>query len=152
MTAPAKFAGNDTWDLLKSKAKRAMPFIFRALLLILLTQVLTACQHKEESSPTGIVGYNHTDTTIVQFLINGGNGDSALRPHQGGGSTSCCVMVPDHWRPGLKVEISWTTDLKNYHKNNSSSAKIWKIWRLDCSFSQEWRCKGFCNQRTSRPS
>ena len=116
MTAPAKFAGNDTWDLLKSKIKRATPLFFRAALLILLTQVLTACQHKEESSPTGIVGYNHTDTTIVQFLINGGNGDSALRPHQGGGSTSCCVVVPDHWRPGLKVEISWTTDLKTYHR------------------------------------
>ena len=143
MTIPATFSDNEVWGLLRSEVKRATPFLFRAVLLILLAQVLSACQGKEESSPTGIVGYNHTDTTIVQFLINGGNGDSALRPHQGGGSTSCCVMVPDHWRPGLKVEISWTNDLKNYHKKIVPIPKYEKVGDLTVHFLRNGDVKIF---------
>lgn len=85
-------------------------------LLVLLMPLLAACQGRGESTAVGIVGYNHTDTTIAQFLINGENGDSFVDAHSGGGSTSCCAMVPDNWRPGLEVEISWTTDLKTYQK------------------------------------
>ena len=143
MTIPATFSGNEVWDLLRSKVKRATPFLFRAVLLILLAQVLSACQGKEESSPTGIVGYNHTDTTIVQFLINGGNGDSFIDAHTGGGSTSCCVMVPDHWRPGLKVEISWTTDLKNYHKKIVPVPRYGKFGALTVHFLRNGDVKVF---------
>lgn len=109
-------AGGGLRRLTEAKAKHPTRWRWVMVLLIMLLPALAACQGKDESAPVGIVGYNHTDTTIAQFLINGGNGDSFIDAHTGGGSTSCCAMIPDHWRPGMKVEISWTTDLKTYHK------------------------------------
>lgn len=121
------------------------------VLLVMLLPGLAACW-KEESIPVGIVGYNHTDVTIIQFLINGGNGDSALRPHQGGGSTSCCAMIPDHWHPGMTVEISWTTDLKVYQKQVVPIPKYDEVGDLAVHFLRNGEIKIFVtNVRLGHP-
>lgn len=116
MTSTGILPADGTWRLARAGVQRPARWCWGIALLVMLLPALAACQGKGKSAPVGIVGYNHTDTTIAQFLINGGNGDSFIDAHTGGGSTSCCAMIPDHWRPGMKVEISWTTDLKTYHK------------------------------------
>nr|WP_269450879.1 DUF3304 domain-containing protein [Stenotrophomonas sp. MMGLT7] len=119
--------------------------------MVMLLPGLTACW-KKESIPVGIVGYNHTDVTIVQFLINDGNGDSALRPHQGGGSTSCCAMIPRHWRPAMTVEISWTTDLRAYHKRVIPILKYDEVGDLAVHFLRNGEIKVFVtNVRLGHP-
>jgi hypothetical protein len=46
---------------------------------------------------------NHTLHAINWFSVNG------YRAHGGGGS-SCCIVLPTKWRPGLKADIAWEVD------------------------------------------
>ncbi len=64
---------------------------------------------KEKTVPVGVTGYNHTDTYIDSFAINGHWGGN-LRRHGGGGSDVCCMSLPDPWRPGIKVTVSWESN------------------------------------------
>jgi hypothetical protein len=83
--------------------------------MLVLSLVLSACKGEIVTATPGIVGYNHTDTSIAQFLLNGGNGGGFIKAH-GEGGTTCCVSIPAWWRPGLQVEVTWTTDLKHYQR------------------------------------
>lgn len=56
--------------------------------------------------PATIEPYNFTDIGVGDFYVNGtwgGNSD----PHTGGGSSVCCALIPEKWRPGLVVNIKW---------------------------------------------
>jgi Protein of unknown function (DUF3304) len=64
---------------------------------------------KEKTVPLMVTGYNHTDTYIDSFAINGQWGGN-LRRHGGGGSDVCCMSLPDPWRPGIKVTVSWESN------------------------------------------
>jgi len=88
--------------------------LLAGLALLLLLPALAACKARPSGVPVGIQGYNHTDTYIPQFMVNGGSGGSAWS-HSASG-TVCCAVLPDRWSPDLKVEISWTTDLKTFQK------------------------------------
>ena len=66
--------------------------------LVTLLPGLAACLGNDTSMPAGIVGCHPTDTNI------------------GGGSTPCCAMAPNHWRWGLALEISLTTDREDHHQ------------------------------------
>lgn len=59
--------------------------------------------------------YNFTDVSIVDLYVNGTWGGS-INKHSGGGSSVCCVLVPEKWRPGLVVNVKWhkTEDQKLY--------------------------------------
>jgi Protein of unknown function (DUF3304) len=61
---------------------------------------------KEKTVPLMVTGYNHTDTYIDSFAINGQWGGN-IDEHEGGGSEVCCASLPDPWRPGVKVTVSW---------------------------------------------
>ena len=50
--------------------------------------------------------YNFTDVGVVDLFVNGGWGGNVY-PNSGGGGSVCCVMVPEKWRPGLKVNVKW---------------------------------------------
>lgn len=91
-----------------------LPFRMGVALLLLLLPALVGCSARPASTSVAVLGYNHTDFSIPQFLVNGGSGGSARR-HSGGGMV-CCVMVPEQWTPGMQVEITWTTDLRTYKK------------------------------------
>ncbi|MGY0611842.1 DUF3304 domain-containing protein [Luteimonas sp. A501] len=78
---------------------------FITICLLCLLPLLASCEQKTYA--VGIRGYNHTDKVIGQFQINGGAGDSAMAPHSGGGSLTCCVSIPAKWKPGLRVTIRW---------------------------------------------
>jgi hypothetical protein len=84
--------------------------------MLVWSLVLSACKGEIVTATPGIVGYNHTDTSIAHFLLNGGSGGGFTQAHHGGGGTTCCVSIPAWWRPGLQVEVTWTTDQKNYQR------------------------------------
>ena len=45
---------------------------------------------------------------ISNFTVDGAMGPNVNA--ESGGKESCCVTIPDKWRPGLKVKISWEYD------------------------------------------
>jgi hypothetical protein len=75
-----------------------------------------ACVPGTQKRAVGVVGYNHTDTTVVEFILDGGGGESFIDAHRGGGSTSCCTSIPARWHPGYEVAIEWTGDLESYKR------------------------------------
>ena len=83
---------------------------------------LAACQpeeKKEEGVPVGIVGINHTKTYIAAFSVNGSYGSniSSIQKGGGGGKTSCCLVLPRHYAPGLSAKVRW---------NHTEDADNWK--------------------------
>lgn len=78
------------------------------LLVCLIGVVLAACSG-DETVAVSYAAYNHTDKSIVSFVINGEGGILAASAH-GGGGRMCCVVLPKHWRPGLMATIKWQED------------------------------------------
>lgn len=65
---------------------------------------LTGCSSADNEMVGGnAMAINHTVHAINWFSVNG------YRVHGGGGS-SCCILIPSKWRPGLKVHIQWEVD------------------------------------------
>ena len=62
-----------------------------------------------------IQAVNHTVHAINWFSVNG------YRAHGGGGS-SCCVVMPVQWRPGLKVDVEWEVDPEPFAKIQRKSS------------------------------
>ncbi|MEB0043626.1 DUF3304 domain-containing protein [Pseudomonas sp. MH10] len=56
-----------------------------------------------------IEGYSHTSAAINYFMVNG-NGGPNIGPFGGGGSQTCCVILPRKWHPGLTVVVEWEKD------------------------------------------
>jgi Protein of unknown function (DUF3304) len=60
----------------------------------------------------GIVGYNYTETGIIDYSVNGTGAFNlgVSTEHSGGGKTVCCFG----WAPGMKlpmpIRIEWTRD------------------------------------------
>ncbi|QDI07310.1 hypothetical protein electrica_01102 [Klebsiella electrica] len=74
-------------------------------LLLAVFLLLTGCEQSnaETSSAGNIRGYNHVAGQNVNwFSVNGYS--STLN------GNSCCVMIPDKWRPGLIAHIEWEVD------------------------------------------
>ena len=74
-----------------------------------------ASGHKRSSQlrySLGIVGYNYTETGIIDYSVNGTGAFNlgVSNEHSGGGSTICCFG----WAPGMKlpmpIRIEWTRD------------------------------------------
>ena len=65
---------------------------------------LFGCSSADSEMAGGnIRAVNHTLGAINWFSVNG------YRAHGGGGS-SCCIVMPIKWRPGLKANIEWEVD------------------------------------------
>jgi len=80
---------------------------FMALSLLTLTFILGTGACSEKMMGTSVTGYNHTkDRSLINFTVNGAMG-SNLAPESGGGKSSCCVSIPERWRPGLKAIVAW---------------------------------------------
>ncbi|WP_312584436.1 DUF3304 domain-containing protein [Atlantibacter sp.] len=55
------------------------------------------------SSAANISGINHVaGQTVNSFTVNGYGGTLT--------GNSCCIMLPDEWKPGLKTRIEWEVD------------------------------------------
>ena len=81
-----------------------------ALLLSLFPALSMIASCSEKMMPAGVTGYNHMNHfAIATFTVNGAAGKN-LNEGSGGGSESCCVSIPEKWRPGLKAKIAWRYD------------------------------------------
>ncbi|WP_421504815.1 DUF3304 domain-containing protein [Erwinia rhapontici] len=87
------------------RAMMARKIITGCVLLVLF--VVSGCSQatatNSESSAANISGINHVaGQTVNSFSINGYGGTLT--------GNSCCIMIPDKWRPGLKAHIEWELD------------------------------------------
>ncbi|MDY7801530.1 DUF3304 domain-containing protein [Burkholderia stagnalis] len=92
---------------------------FRGWMMVVLMLVgLPGCSDSREVNPAGIYGYNYTSAYIHMFRISSEDGNvkgvgpniSPKRLDQersGGGAETCCVGIPKHWRPGMKLAVQW---------------------------------------------
>ncbi|WP_423381117.1 DUF3304 domain-containing protein [Burkholderia sp. LMG 32019] len=65
---------------------------------------------------------NYTDVPIGTYSVDGTwGGNVAARIGSAGGSITCCVSVPEKWRPGLTVEVEWRND-EMYKRNPDALA------------------------------
>lgn len=57
----------------------------------------------------GLTGVHHMgeEFSVSEFYINEYSGGNIGR-EGGGGSTYCCIMLPQRWRPGLIGDIRWS--------------------------------------------
>ncbi len=79
-------------------------------LYALLGLMLHGCSSADNEMAGGnIQAVNHTLNAINWLSVNG------YRAHGGGGS-SCCVIMPTKWRPGLKAHIEWEVDPNRHAK------------------------------------
>ncbi|WP_332289178.1 DUF3304 domain-containing protein [Aquincola agrisoli] len=76
-----------------------------------------------------ITGINYTGEGVQDFFVDGAWGAN-LPTYGGGGKTSCCVMLPRTWRPGLAVTVKWT--IGHY-------TRPWS-YRKHLSIEEEGRC------------
>ncbi|WP_449106619.1 DUF3304 domain-containing protein [Pseudomonas mohnii] len=71
---------------------------------------LVGCSTADNEMAGGsLQAVNHTLHAINWFSVNG------YGAHGGGGS-SCCIILPTKWRPGLKANIEWEVDPEPYAK------------------------------------
>jgi len=82
----------------------------RAALTVISFFMLMACRDHSMDGMSGadLDVYNHGPDAIVVVQVDGYGGPGANS--YGGGGGYCCVMVPNIWRPGLTVQVTWTSD------------------------------------------
>ena len=95
--------------------------VFNRLVVLFVTGLLltmVGCSDANESNPGDVSGYNYTDYYIAQFRVaNEGQDLWAGGPNifpkkhgeqrSGGGKFMCCIGIPSHWRPGMKLVVKW---------------------------------------------
>jgi hypothetical protein len=70
---------------------------------------LSGCSNAESTRELGLVGYNHSGSSIGSYAVTVGNKrreGGYIGPGQGGASEICCVIVPKTWKPGMTATIS----------------------------------------------
>ena len=75
-----------------------------AVVLLMFCALLAGCL-EDETMSVSLVGYNHTDTEIYGFSVDK-SGGPYLSPHSGGGKFTCCITIPEKYRPGMTVKVS----------------------------------------------
>ena len=101
----------------------------------LLGFALLGCTSDDNRMVAGdLAAINHVEGTAINwFSVNG------YRAHGGGGS-SCCIIMPVKWRPGLKAEIEWEVDPDRFAKIKRKKAGF--------GFDEEAWAKHTANFRT----
>ena len=97
--------------------------VFNRLVVLLVTGLLltmVGCSDANESNPAGVSGYNYTDFYIDQFRVSNEDQNlsafgSNIMPKDRGevrstGGEMCCIGIPAHWRPGMKLVVKWNID------------------------------------------
>lgn len=87
-------------------------WLLRLLTTCLFLAGVSGCEPKAPKPPepmiVGITGYNYTNEGVQEYFVNDKRG-SNLPAYGGGGSLSCCVLLPVQWNHELSVEVSWIT-------------------------------------------
>jgi len=112
--------------------------------------MLLGCAFTENKMVAGnIAAINHVEGTAINwFSVNG------YRAHGGGGS-SCCIILPVKWRPGLEVEVEWEVDPNSsaempsvtsnkFHEVYARHAESYRVYRAVVAIP-EWPEKKSCD-------
>jgi len=90
---------------------------------------LLGCSSADNEMAAGnIQAVNHTLSAINWLSVNG------YRAHGGGGS-SCCIIMPTKWRPGLKANVEWEVDPDPYAKMPPLGTNEFKVAMAKAEFS-----------------
>jgi hypothetical protein len=116
----------------------------------LLVLTLLGCSFAENKMVAGnVAAINHVEGTAINwFSVNG------YRAHGGGGS-SCCIIMPLKWRPGLEVEVEWEVDPNSsaempsvtsnkFHEVYARHAESYRVYRAVVAIP-EWPEKKSCD-------
>lgn len=116
----------------------------------LLALTLLGCTFAENKMAAGnVAAINHVEGTAINwFSVNG------YRAHGGGGS-SCCIIMPVKWRPGLEVEVEWEVDPNSsaempsvtsnkFHEVYARHAENYRVYRAVVAIP-EWPEKKSCD-------
>ena len=116
----------------------------------LLVLTLLGCTFAENKMVAGnVAAINHVEGTAINwFSVNG------YRAHGGGGS-SCCIIMPVNWRPGLEVEVEWEVDPNSsaempsvtsnkFHEVYARHAENYRVYRAVVAIP-EWPEKKSCD-------
>ncbi len=73
------------------------------VLAVLMFVISVACA--EKTIPASVRGYSHyIENSIAHFMVNGAMG-SNLDTDGGGSASSCCIVLPARWQPGLTATV-----------------------------------------------
>jgi hypothetical protein len=91
--------------------------------------VNVACSQEPATARLELSGYNHTEKSIGGYSVSNphegagaGNGSGEagyLGGGEGGGSFTCCILVPAVWQPGMTVKVTWDGWVKNIQQTVS---------------------------------
>lgn len=110
--------------------------IFALIVIAVLTLAYFIFRANEKKfMPVGLTGVQHIgeNFNISEFYVDGYNGGNVSR-EGGGGSNVCCVLLPEKWRPGLRVEVRWAVaDWSNENRKEIEAGNyrsvIWKCFK-----------------------
>ncbi|ROP61543.1 uncharacterized protein DUF3304 [Enterobacter sp. BIGb0383] len=90
--------------------------LFKRLSVLLLfgPLLLVGCDEPEKWSGGDLRGVNHTANGINYFEVNYSRGPNIGAFGEGGGS--CCISLPNKWRPGLQARVEWEIDPNPYEE------------------------------------
>jgi hypothetical protein len=63
----------------------------------------------EEKVEVSYVAFNRTSEPVMFITVNGTGGILYANP-MGESSDLCCVVLPKHWRPELRITVGWQAD------------------------------------------
>ena len=86
---------------LQRKKKHSISF---AISCFFAAASLQACG--DEGTAVSLTAYNHTRTHDIEYFTTNGAGGVDVRRGSSSGET-CCIVIPNKWRPGLKVSLTW---------------------------------------------
>ncbi|WP_233236728.1 DUF3304 domain-containing protein [Bordetella sp. LUAb4] len=118
-------------------------FLLRRFAVLFLTGLvlpLAGCSDPNQSNPSELAGYNYTDSYIAIFSVsNEGQrleaGGSNIYPKKPGEQRSesggaCCIGVPVHWRPDMRLVVRWRRDTKPYDDDRSGDQWLVAITKV----------------------
>lgn len=78
------------------------------ILLVTLIASYGYITRNDDKIPVGINGVNHMGNrfSVREYYVNGHYASNIGR-EGGGGSHSCCMVLPSVWKSGMKVDLRW---------------------------------------------
>lgn len=80
---------------------------------------LQACG--DEGTAVSLTAYNHARTHDIDYFSVNGPGGVGLKHGSSSGET-CCIVIPNKWRPGLKTSVTW-----RYISPNDNGADVMPV-------------------------